>query len=134
MTIPVKNSGFTLIELLVTISIIAILTAIGILTYAAVLKQGRDSKRQADLKAIQSALEQYRADSIGYPESITFGSTLVNNGKTYLNQVPNDPLSGQSYCYQLTGSAYELFANLENSAPGGGNCNSATYNFKVTPP
>lgn len=59
--------GFTLVELLITISIIGILSAIGLVLYSTVLKQSRDSKRQSDLKSIQLALEQYSNDQGFYP-------------------------------------------------------------------
>ena len=54
-----KTTGFTLIELLITVSIIAVLSAIGLIAYSAAFRQGNDSKRHSDLRAIQSALEQY---------------------------------------------------------------------------
>lgn len=117
-----SKKGFTLIELLVTITIIAILSAIGLIVYTSVIKQGRDSKRQSDLRSIQSALEQYFADKFYYPQNnystcsngkVAFNATspckLVDplNTKTYLNAVPGDPsfVSGESnphpqYCYK----------------------------------
>ena len=59
-----KTRGFTLIELLVTVTIIAVLSAIGLVIYHVVLEQGRDSKRQSDLRTIQSALEQLLRDTV----------------------------------------------------------------------
>lgn len=102
-----KSKGFTLVELLVSITILAILAAIGLITYSMALRQGRDSKRQSDLKAIQSALEQYNSDQFFYPTSDLNNflddsppPSLTNCkgspspctvSKTYLNSLPQDP-------------------------------------------
>lgn len=139
-----KKSGFTIIELLVTVSIIALLSAIGFVVYRSLLQQGRDAKRQSDLKSIQSALEQYRADQGFYPSSLTFAGSSLNNctgnpsalctiTKTYLNIIPADPTGSSQYCYQ---GSYELYAQLENPPSGAPSytCNSTSYNLKVTPP
>lgn len=87
-SLSVKNKGFTLIELLVTISIIALLAAIGLTTYTTILKQGRDSKRQSDLRSLQSALEQYYADQQFYPfkNAIIINSVTINGLQTLLNK------------------------------------------------
>lgn len=130
-----KKHGFTLIELLVTISIIAIITAIGFVAYSTVSKQGRDAKRQSDLKSIQSALEQYRADQGNYPASLTFGGSLTSGGRVYLNVVPTDPTGSPEYNYTVSSSSYCLYANLENSTPPDTSCtNDSTRNFEVIPP
>lgn len=137
MTIQVKKSGFTLIELLVVISIMAILSAIGFVTYNSVLKQGRDAKRQADVRSIQSALEQYRADQTGYPASLPPAGAPFkspDNSKTYLNQMPQNPL-GTAYFYEPVSMSYCLYGNLENTPPAKPpSCANASYNFAVTPP
>lgn len=118
--LPVKKSGFTLIELLVVISIIAVLSTIGFVAYSTVSKQGRDAKRQSDLKSIQSALEQYRADQGEYPASLSSPLKSPDNSKTYLNQLPEDPRGG-GYGYTSAGDwcgpvrqKYILCAELEN--------------------
>jgi len=59
--------GFTLIELLIVISIIALLSLIGLVAYSEFLKTARNNKRLSDLKLIQSALEDYHADQLYYP-------------------------------------------------------------------
>src|SRR3989344_3075776 len=115
--------GFTLIELLVTLTIIAILSTVGLLTFREVLQGSRDGKRQTDLKQIQSALEQFRADQTFYPvdnganslntalnSAGVFGNTVglgsgtqVGTAKTYLNKTPQDPFHPTSkYCYAAT--------------------------------
>lgn len=132
-----KTLGFTLVELLVVISIIAVLSAIGLVIYSNVIKQGRDSKRQSDLRVIQSALEQYYADQFSYPDNITAGTPLSAGGKTYLNQIPGDSNPSKNYYYARSGASYELCAALEippnPTQTCGGSCGSAC-NFKVTPP
>lgn len=144
----VKKSGFTLIELLVVISIIAILSVIGLVSYNYFLKNSRDSRRQSDLKLIQSGLEEYFADQFFYPTvtggqgqpcnnvngSLKIGCPLKNPGgnKTYLNQVVDDPVSSAHYLYNakpgspiqcdngINGkcSDYCLYANMEVSTNG----------------
>ncbi len=52
-----KQSGFTLVELLVVISIIAILSVIGITVFSGVQKSARDARRRADIDSITKALE-----------------------------------------------------------------------------
>ena len=59
-----QTKGFTLIELLVVIGIVAILSAVVILTLnpAELLKQSRDSNRLSDMATLKSALSLYLAD------------------------------------------------------------------------
>ncbi|MBI2314653.1 type II secretion system protein [Candidatus Daviesbacteria bacterium] len=148
-----KTKGFTLIELLITISIIAILSTIGLIVYTEVLQQGRDSKRQSDLRSIQSALEQYNHDQGFYPAAtpspLVFGSgnSLTSNTgnpnpspspKVYMNEVPAEPLPSPHapYLYVPSGISYCLYAGLDrtNGANKPAVCTNATYNFAVTPP
>lgn len=115
-----KLQGFTLIELLITISIIAILAAIGIVTYSVALKSGRDTKRQSDLRAVQSALEQYHNDQGFYPTDSGLDIALSSSPppaftnctgnpvspctvtKTYMSALPQDPQSSQPrYKYEV---------------------------------
>lgn len=155
------KKGFTLIELMIVIAIIAIVFGIVITSANLVKRNSRDAKRQSDLRAIQSALEQYRADNIYYPATLpSGGSSFFYNGKTYLNSIPTDPTSSTStpYVYRgldSTGNLcsssgkvcvnYCLFAALENppsnpSLPTYSLCNATgvnpggSYNLQVTQP
>ena len=127
-----KQKGFALVELLVVISIMAILTTMAMVVYSGLQSQSRDAKRQSDLKTIQSALEQYRADQGFYPLSIIFGGSLTSGTKTYLKEIPKDPIGTPEYFYKaykvvhpvtptdcLTAPEcidYCLYARVENSA------------------
>lgn len=115
-----KRPGFTLIELLVTISIISVLTAIGLANYSVSQKRARDARRQADLESVRSALEIYRADNLatGYPNTTYAGlsASLIPN---YISQLPLDPKNTSPYTYTYAGggNTYTICANqLERTA------------------
>src|SRR3989338_6243643 len=61
------RDSFTLIELLVVTAIVAILSAVVIITLnpAELLKQSRDSKRLSDLNPLNKALALYEVDVVG---------------------------------------------------------------------
>lgn len=135
--------GFTLIEVLVASTIIAVLIAIGAVSYSSINRRSRDTKRRSDLEQMRSALEQYRADNGFYPNTGS-GWVIVNDTNMgnliaggYMAKTPADPkASTQSYWYQATNPVgtgpvnyygYCLTAYLEatsvndDSCPGGGN-------------
>ena len=160
-----SRSGFTLIELMVVITIIGVVFGVILTSATQIRKNARDTQRKSDLAKIQSALQNYYADESFYPSCLTLGGSIINtttgcNGAgstiTYLNPVPNDPLTSSgalSYCYQpLTSSGgstcdntsptpsgrcnyYNLYANLENSTGNSypGVCGK-TYNYQVSAP
>ena len=104
----VSQSGFTLMELLITVSIIAILVAIGIASYSTINKQSRDTKRKSDIEQLRSALEMYRAD-VGYYPSTGAGSWTAASDlstalvTTYILAIPSDPQGATSpYMYRAT--------------------------------
>lgn len=53
------SHGFTLIELLVVMAVMSVLVGIGVNTFSIAQKKARDTKRKADLRTIQTALEIY---------------------------------------------------------------------------
>ncbi len=130
-----KKQGFSLMELLISVSIIAILVAIGVASYATINRQSRDTKRKSDMEQIRSALEMYRADNGSYPGAgsgnwvAASSSTDVLIGltpalvSTYLPVVPLDPKAAQSYMYLATNASggyyygYCLSALLESENP-----------------
>ncbi len=109
------QGGFTLIELLIVIVIMGILVVIvvGLVGRSAQMK-ARDAQRKADIREIQTALEQYFTDNSQYPAAL---SDLTGGTPPYLTAVPTDPSSGAGYTYTPTGTppiTYTLSATLEN--------------------
>jgi len=130
------KKGFTLIELLIVIMLLGFLSIMGFSLFQGSQKRSRDIRRKTDLRQVAKALEMY-ANDYGYPlaESekikgcgtptttppaitacswgsiwnVTIGTTPV----VYMQKLPTDPGSG-SYCYQMIGSGYKLFAILES--------------------
>ncbi|NMC35911.1 prepilin-type N-terminal cleavage/methylation domain-containing protein [Candidatus Beckwithbacteria bacterium] len=110
-----NKRGFTLIELMVVITIIAILSAVGMSSYKTVSKKSRDSRRKADLEQIRGALELYRADEGEYPVSLPdCGDPLASGTTTYMEQIPCDPTERTDYGYNQDDTfRYTLLTCLE---------------------
>lgn len=103
------KKGFTLIELLVVVSIIAILSAVGLSAFAGAQKKARDSRRKADIVQIQNASEKVFLDS-------TNGQYVAPGAASYAaGTVPVDPLAGSAYSSTYTTFSYRLCASLEGT-------------------
>ncbi len=122
-----SKKGFTLVELLVVIAIIGILSSIAVVSVGNVRRLARDSKRLADIRQLQTALEMYFNENNAYPLAagitnpatpITLGdaanvalcndagyrgfNTIAGCGATtmYLSKVSANPVpGGASYVY-----------------------------------
>lgn len=123
----IKNyAGFTLVEMLVVITIIGILSTIGLVAFTSAQQRGRDAQRKSDLKEISSALELFYSDYGKYPNSLNgqiqacdynsltgVGVTCSwgvsefrdtdgsgNTKTTYFKVLPKDPSSTRTYYYK----------------------------------
>lgn len=132
-----NTKGFTLIELLVVISIISILSAVTWVSFSQSSAKSRDSKRQADLKMLQIAIEAYKKDNGRYPAqcgttggsadgwsgqlntvyacSDGSGEYIVGLAPTYIPVLPKDPKlngtnSGYVYRTNAAGTVYKIKA------------------------
>ena len=127
-----KNSGFTLIELLIVLAIIGTLTSFLMANFLGARSRARDGQRKSDMRQIQVALEQYRADQSTYPPAPLppCGGSLTSGGTSYMQKIPCDPMNtGQFvYSYTTTGTNYRLIACLENTNdPQKDPANNTTY-------
>lgn len=137
----IAQAGFTLIELLVVVSLIGILATLVIANMNSARERARDAQRKSDLRNIQTGLRLYYNDNGGYPIKseidAAWGLEWADNGVTYMNILPNDPLDGQVYTYTYTDSEnYTLKACLENKSDdkgvADGTCASG-YKYEVRP-
>lgn len=130
-----RKQGFTLIEVLVAVTIVAVLTAAGVISYSSVNKRSRDAKRKSDIEQLRSALEMYRTDYSYYPKVNTVNFNNVSNldpllVSDYLPGIPTDPqVSGTVfYRYKATDPSggqyygYCLCAKLETLSANDSNC------------
>lgn len=85
--------GFTLIELLVVIAIIGILSSVVLASLNTARLKSRDTRRVADVKQLQLALQLYFDAHGNYP------ATLDLLAPTYIAVIPTDPTDQSSYLY-----------------------------------
>lgn len=103
--------GFTLIELLVVVSIIAILSVIGVAVFTGVQKNARDARRRADINAIANALETNKTAS-GY---IALSASQFTSGA-----IPTTDPQSNTYCANSAASTQPADITIKDcSAPAG---------------
>ena len=99
-----RPKGFSLIELLVVIAIIGLLSTMAVVSLNSARTKARDTRRQGDIKALQTAIELYKTnntsggDAAPVPASNTWaalGTTLASTVTT----IPMDPNNTGSYAY-----------------------------------
>lgn len=129
-----KEKGFTLIELLVVVSIIGVLATLVVANLNSARGRARDAARKSDLKNLSTALRLYFNDRGVYPANNTSGDILGCGASgtsacvwgepwtvgttTYMAELPADPLSDQSYKYELgvASDTFTLSSCLENKS------------------
>jgi len=84
-----RTRGFTLLELVTAMTILALLTSVGIVGYRHQTRTAREAVLKEDLFQLNHALECHKADRGKYPASI---GRLRELG--YLRDIPVDPMTG----------------------------------------
>lgn len=134
-----QTKGFTFIEMLVVVTLIGVLSMIGVANFKVANQKARDGRRQGDLQQIRAALELYRTDVNSYPDTdiITADEIVSPTGTIYMEDIPDDPLADYDYYYSSAGPTYTLCAALEldtTGVCGGVSCGTPTCNYQVTSP
>lgn len=126
-----NTKGFTLIELLVVISIIGVLASTVLASLNEARYKARDTKRIAELKQIETALQAFRSDNGRFPTENApdyangiigvagpNGGNINNLLQPYMSTVPADPTddtndgaldynsAGATYLYYYDGRQY----------------------------
>jgi len=122
------QAGFTLLELLVVMAIIGLLAGYVAPRYFAQIGKSEVKVAQAQLGAIEKAIEQYRLDTGHYPTQEQGLAALMKkpanetrwDGPYLKKDVPNDPW-GRPFTYKVPGERgdFELISLGKDGAPGG---------------
>jgi prepilin-type N-terminal cleavage/methylation domain-containing protein len=62
-----KTRGFTLVEMIVVVTIIMLITSVGLYQYNKASERSRDADRQSNLSKVQAAIELYKQRNGRYP-------------------------------------------------------------------
>ncbi len=126
--------GFTLIEMLIAVSLIGILSTIGLTMYSQGQKLARDTKRKQDLKEIKTALNLYFQDTRTFPQATTWvnsfngGTWIPGLTNNYIDRIPQDPRKAAATCTVHTTSSCYLYGYLTLNSTNT-NCPPSTQHF-----
>lgn len=110
-----RRFGFTLIELLVVITIIAILSAVGLSSFANSQRRARDARRREDMKQVQNAMEQSYITNNQYIGAYTALPATAWSGRSS----PLDPRTNAAYGQSVSSTtAYTICADFELTSAG----------------
>lgn len=89
------DRGFTMIELLIVVSLIVILTTMGMTQYRQSVIYAREGVLKEDLFRLRDAIDQYYADKGTYPSTL---DALISEG--YVRKLPDDPFTRSNSTWQ----------------------------------
>jgi general secretion pathway protein G len=89
--VVLASRGYTLVEVMIVISLIVVLTSVGLATYSNSVRRSREAVLKEDLFRMRDAIDQYYADKNKYPATL---QDLVGDG--YLREIPKDPITNSA--------------------------------------
>jgi prepilin-type N-terminal cleavage/methylation domain-containing protein len=138
-----NTRAFTLVELLIVISIIAILAGLVLSAAGSVQKKASRSRTEAEISALQTALEGFKADNGDYPanplamsnRSVCLVSNLMpppGTGKVYFEFKPKS-LDTNSNPIDAFGYTYNYVYDPTNGSPNNGTNNYDLWSTAGSP-
>ena len=127
---PIGIAAFTLIEMMAVMVIIALLAGIVIGTAGYIQRKAATARAEAEIHAMEMALESYKNDNGGYPIATVIAAVytaLAGGPKIYMS-FKADQLSISGSTTNIIdpfGTAYNYTCN----ASAGGNYNRATFDL-----
>jgi general secretion pathway protein G len=138
-----RARGFTLIEIMVVVVIIGLLAALIVTNVIPMVDQAKVTKAKADLRGIETALDQFYLDNSKYPTSEQGLKALVAQPNDesirhwreggYLQRLQKDPW-GKDYLYQFPGThgqKYDLYTLGADGQEGGQGTNADIGNWNL---
>lgn len=131
------RKGFTLIELLIVVAIIGILASVILVGLGPSQRAGRDARRIADLRQVQTGLQLFYQKNSKYPDSaasdVNWTDLQTKLQTIGVPNLPKDPSAANSYQYLSGGggNTYVLSATLEEASNNKGGL-SSNINFGGT--
>lgn len=117
----VKNSkGFTIVELLIVIVVIGILALLVVTTYSGIQQKARNSKRQVDIKSLQTQLEGFYSSNGYYPSLTNMNSSsfLSTSMKSLDQGALTDPSNATQSKTLLAAPAAKSYAYAVTTSTG----------------
>ncbi|MFA5644648.1 MAG: type II secretion system protein, partial [Patescibacteria group bacterium] len=111
-----NKPAFTLVELLVVIAIIGVLATLAMVSIQSARIKARDTKRIADIKQIQTALELFFNDNGLYPASTSVTSSINSGTKVYMEVYPQAPTPPDGDCTEESNQYVYTEAGEDNGS------------------
>ena len=134
-----RNQGFTIVELLIVIVVIGILALLVITTYSGIQAKARNSKRQSDVKSLQTQLEAFFSQNGYYPSLTDMNSAtfLSANIKSLDQNALIDPSNATQSKTLVDTPVAKSYAYHVRQADGATSCEAdhttcATYTLTAT--
>ena len=89
------SRGFTIIELLIVMTLIVILSGLGMVQYRNSVRRTQEAVLKENLFRMRDAMDQFYADKNKWPGDL---SELVSEG--YLREIPEDPITKSKDTWQ----------------------------------
>ena len=87
--------GFTLIELMVVMTIIVVLSGLGMVQYRNSVRRTQEAVLKENLFRMRDAMDQFYADKTKWPSDL---AELVSEG--YIREIPEDPFTRSKDTWQ----------------------------------